>query len=283
MGCSDLLMPLVTGLLSNCGKPRSSLLATDFYNETWMHRIALQLCTRLRISDSPLSLMEGAWWHSEGRLASPFLPLAKDVPGGGLNNFADGYTRPDAVLGHFELVGPGKIKPRPDAAQFVVGEAKMGSPLSRGVKHDPLNYNQAARTVACIAYVLSLVGRRPADIETLGFYVVAPELQITSGIFAEQTDRAHLLKTVATKVDEYRSGPRLDSSEKRAWFDEWFVPTVDHLWLSVMSWEQFIKLISAREPEIGGQFDDFYHECLTYCPFYSASMSPRSGRLERVC
>src|SRR5689334_15249087 len=105
MGCSDLLMPLVTGLLSNCGKPRSSLLATDFYNETWMHRIALQLCTRLRIIDSPLSLMEGAWWHSEGRLASPFLPLAKDVPGGALNNFADGYTRPDAVLGHFELVG----------------------------------------------------------------------------------------------------------------------------------------------------------------------------------
>jgi hypothetical protein len=117
------LMPLVTDLLFNCGKPNSSLLATDFYNETWMHRIALQLCGQLGIVGSPMSLAEGASWHSEGRLGSPFLRLPRGMPGGELKNFADGYTKADATLGHFRLWGDGEIRPNADATQFVIGDA----------------------------------------------------------------------------------------------------------------------------------------------------------------
>jgi hypothetical protein len=273
MGCSG-LTSLVTDLLFNCGKPNSNLLATDFYNETWMHRIALQLCAQLRIVGSPMSLTEGAWWHSEGRLGSPFLRLPRGTPGGELKNFADGYTKADATLGHFRLWGEGEIRPNADASQFVIGEAKMASRLSPGVTHDKANYNQAARTVACMAHLLSVAGCRPEAVTTLGFYVVAPELQIRRGVFSEQTERTHILATVAAKVDGYRSGLTLDSSEKRAWFETWFVPTVEHVQISVISWERVIDLISARDPEAGGQFADFYAECLKYCRFYSVSMIP---------
>ena len=274
MGRANQLIAVVTDLLFNSGRPDSNLLATDFYNETWMHRIALCLCTRLGIAGSPLSLAEGAWWHSEGRLGSPFLRLSRAVPGGEIKNFADGYTRADATLGHFHLWGDGEIRPNHDATQFVVGEAKMASRLSPGVTHDKTNYNQAARTVACMAHLLSMVRRRPEAVATLGFYVIAPELQIKRGVFSEQTERSHILATVASKVEGYRSGPMLDSSEKRAWFEEWFAPTVEHLQISVVAWEHVLDLISARDPDVGGQFGEFYGECLKYCRFDSVSMVP---------
>jgi hypothetical protein len=71
--------------------------------------------------------------------------------------------------------------------------------------------------------------------EGVGFYVIAPAVQIEKGIFAEQTKPDHLRRTIQTKVDSYRSGTMLDSGEKSTWFNEWLIPMVDHMKIKVIS------------------------------------------------
>ena len=57
------------------------------------------------------------------------------------------------------LLGPG---PAPDARQFVLLEAKLFNRLSSGVKNAPF-FDQAARSVACMAEVLRRADREPVQ------------------------------------------------------------------------------------------------------------------------
>jgi hypothetical protein len=58
----------------------------------------------------------------------------------------------------------------------VVLESKMFSKLSAGVTNAPY-YDQAARTVACMAELSRRVGSEPGQMEALAFLVVAPRGQ----------------------------------------------------------------------------------------------------------
>ena len=66
------------------------------------------------------------------------------------------------MLGHFAIGDPGTaaLTLAPDARQLVVLEAKLYARLSAGVRNAPY-YDQAARSVACIAETLRRVDRRP--------------------------------------------------------------------------------------------------------------------------
>jgi hypothetical protein len=57
--------------------------------------------------------------------------------------------------------------------QFVVIEAKMFSNLSRGTKN-ALEYDQAARNVACMAHTIAKSGIQVDDLKSVGFFVIAP-------------------------------------------------------------------------------------------------------------
>ncbi|MCP3887953.1 MAG: hypothetical protein GY702_03640, partial [Desulfobulbaceae bacterium] len=83
-------------------------------------------------------------------------------------------------------------------------------------------YNQAARYVACIAELLCRVNRNPDHFEHLGFYVVAPEIQIANGAFHSQVERSNIRNVVKRRVSEY-------GGEKDQWFDQWFLPTMEKI------------------------------------------------------
>ena len=86
------------------------------------------------------------------------------------------------MIGHFTIGDPGTagLTLAADARQFVVVEGKLFNRLSAGVKNAPY-YDQAARSVACVAEALRRAGARPGLMDDLAFLVIAPKPGSTTG------------------------------------------------------------------------------------------------------
>ena len=86
----------------------------------------------------------------------------------------------------------------------------MFSRLSSGVKNAPW-YDQAARTVACMAEILRRADRHPVEMEELSYCLVAPRRRIEDNVFADELARGAILRKVRRRVEDY-AGAR----------DDWF-------------------------------------------------------------
>ncbi|MCW4049607.1 MAG: hypothetical protein NWE89_07700 [Candidatus Bathyarchaeota archaeon] len=89
-----------------------------------------------------------------------------------------------------------------DSKQFVIIEAKMFAPLSKGITNAP-DYDQAARSVACIAWAIKQANRRAEDFESLGFYVIAPREQIMDDVFSSQVNKFSIKEKVERRIGAY--------------------------------------------------------------------------------
>lgn len=168
------------------------------------------------------------------------------------------HTHLDGAIGHFEFQSGTKtgLILTADATQFVVTEAKMFSSLSKGVTHAKY-YDQAARTMACIAWTIDQSGRSVSAIESLGFYVVAPEEQITKGLFSSQIMKSSIREKVERRIIGYSDeGKKYD--ELRVWYKEFFSPTLDNIDISCVSWESIIDKIDSAS------IREFYDRCLRF-------------------
>src|SRR5205814_10158969 len=116
----------------------------------------------------PMSPRLGARWFSEAWLPSAFLPRYRG------DRLAESRTHADGVVGHFTIGDPGTsgLSLSPDAHQLVVVEGKLYNRLSAGVRNAPY-YDQAARTVACMAEILRRAGRPAESMDDLAFLVIA--------------------------------------------------------------------------------------------------------------
>jgi len=130
----------VTQLLAECGSGSAHIPATALYNEGWMLRLILDWCSTHPTAIEHFIFLPGSRWYSEALLPSRFV---------GRGNRGEGFTHADAVIGQFDFRtgGRGDITLAPNAKQFSVVEAKMGSLLSPGISN-ARTYNQAARVVA---------------------------------------------------------------------------------------------------------------------------------------
>ena len=161
--------------------------ATLIYEEGWLLRVALEMSRSLKMSlaePNPASLRrrwpfvftEDDWWYSEARLDSPFPRVARK----NRNEKPEGPTHADAVVRNGSITssrdGHSARLDAKNTTRLDVFEAKLGSSLSAGTRYVP-DYNQAARNVACILWEhLKPTWTRAI---TLGFWVVAPEVQRT--------------------------------------------------------------------------------------------------------
>ena len=57
---------------------------------------------------------------------------------------------------------------------------------------------------------------------------------------------------------------RAYGGEKDAWLQQWFAPTLERIDLRVISWEEILAAIEAREPAYGGALGEFYGRCLEF-------------------
>lgn len=243
----------IAKILSTAHENPGRIRPTELYNEGWMLRLLLDWIENQPPEvDHKLSLHPCARWYSEALLPSQF----KGYGGPG-----EGWTNADGVIGHFDIGRhhKGALTLTEDASQFVVIEAKMFSALSSGTKNAP-GYNQAARNVACIAQVLKEANRPPNLMDFgLAFYVIAPDEQIKRGKFNDANGKClveceAIRKCVEQRVVSYET--RKDCS-KRAWFEEWFMPTLKVIKLKLLSWE---KLIPPGE----SGYQEFYEQCLAF-------------------
>ena len=223
---------------------------TLLYNEGWLLRLVLDWTARNRTAGSALSPAAGATWFSEALLPSRFLPRDRGDP------LAESHTHADGVVGQIAVgqAGLTDLQLAPQATQLVVLEAKLGSKLSAGTKNAP-GYDQAARTVACMAEVLRRADRPATEFSALGFYVLAPQAQIAAGVFAAAMRCESIGRKVERRVQAYEG-------LHDAWFDEWFRPLLATIEIEVLSWERVLADVTEQSPAAGDSLTAFYERCL---------------------
>lgn len=138
----------------------------------------------------------------------------------------------------------------------------MFSSLSGGIRNAPF-YDQAARTVACMAATIESSGKSVTDLESIGFYVLAPDEQIRRGIFDEQTKPESVLEKVQQRIGQYRKDKR-KSANLQSWQERALQPMVQRMSMRCWAWENAVDAIGAAKPAHGNIVKEFYSLCLKY-------------------
>ncbi len=279
----------VKQLMERCEAGDPAFPPTALFGEQWLLRVVCDWFAGHGGDRYPLSPRPGARWFSEAWLPSAFMARFRGDP------LAESRTHADAVVGHFGIGDPGTagLALAPEATQLVVLEAKLFNRLSSGVKNAP-GFDQAARTVACMAEILRRADRRPEDVADLSFLVLAPRARIDDGVFARDTDHASILAKTRRRGEPY-------GADREAWLADWFSPTLARLDLRCLAWEDLVETIAFHEPADGQILDAFYGRCLHFnrpaqraaypgaraganrpwiCPKAQAAQPPEPQRLE---
>jgi hypothetical protein len=241
----------ISQLLAQCASNETHLRPTELYNEGWMLRLILDWCSEHQSAIEPLVFYPGARWYAEALLPSRF---------GGRRGLSEGFTHADAVIGQFYF-RPGKvghILVSPEASQLCVVEAKMSSLLSPGVSNARA-FNQAARSVACMAHMTS-IGKKPANnLTRLSFIVIAPEQRVREGAFDALMTSDSIVESVKARVEMF-------SGEHDEWFTEHFQAFLSTCVIQLVSWEGVIAAIARVDQLAGEELEDFFRLCLKFNP-----------------
>ncbi len=240
-------------MLQACGTSDRVLAPTALFNEGWMLRSILDWFSRQPEASHPLGFASGASWFSEGLLPSFFRPQRR------ADATAETWTRADGVIGHIKVGNSGRtdVALRADASQFVVLEAKLFSKLSKGVKNAPY-FDQAARYVACIAEVLRKAERPLTQVSNLAFYIIAPDEQVSRGVFSKEVSKESIRTNVSRRIEDY---PTKDGTD---WLEKWFLPTLPHIRIGCQTWENILSHITSAAPTSGTRLSAFYQRCLEF-------------------
>lgn len=211
---------------------------------------------RDRGTDHELAMLPEARWYSEALLPSQFLPRQRG------DRLAESFTHADGVIGHFDIKAGvrGDAVLRPDAKQFVVTEAKLGSGLSTRTTNAP-DFDQAARNVACMAHMIGRAEVPLQQLARLGFYVIAPETQIEAGVFGNLVTKDSIRAKVAARIEPY--GGTMDE-----WYRSVFEPVLEKIDVGVLSWESILTAMPAASDVEAMR--EFYTKCLQFNPLRPA-------------
>jgi hypothetical protein len=247
-----MIIERIKAMLEACQTGTAAFPPAELFNEDWLLRIILDWFARHGGDRYPLSPLPGARWFSQAWLPSAFMSRYRG------DRLAEARTHADGVLGHFVIGDPGRaaLSLIPEGKQFVVLEAKLFARLSAGVRNAPY-YDQAARSVACIAETLHRAERAPEAMDELAFLVLAPQARLDDGIFEWEIAPEAIRRKVRRRVEDY-------AGERDAWFRNWFEPTWRRLEIRSLSWEDIVDVIAFHSPEEGHIIDSFYGQCLRF-------------------
>jgi len=243
----------IKAMLEECEAVKPAFPPTTLFGEGWLLRVVVDWFAGHGGDRYPISPMAGARWFSEAWLPSAFLARHR---GDGL---AESRTHADAVVGHFAIGDPGTtsgLTLADDARQLVLIEAKLANRLSAGIKNARY-FDQAARSVACLAEILRRGGREPGSMDDLSFLILAPRARIDDGVFARDTDPDAIRRKARRRAAEY-------GGERDDWLRDWFEPTLARVDIRCLAWEEAIETIAFHAPEAGQFIDAFYGKCLHF-------------------
>ena len=242
----------INAMLERCEAGSPAFPPTALFGEQWLLRLVVDWFDGHGGDRYPLSPAEGARWFSEAWLPSAFLPRYRG------DRLAESRTHADAVIGHFRIGDPGSsgLALAPEARQLALLEAKLFNRLSSGIKNAP-DFDQAARSVACLAEVLRRADRDPSKLDDLSFLILAPRARIDDGVFARDTAIESIRRKVRDRTEAYEG-------ERDAWFADWFEPILDRVDVRSLAWEDVIETVAFHDPEHGQLIDSFYGKCLHF-------------------
>jgi hypothetical protein len=223
---------------------------TMLFNEGWLLQLVLQ-AEADGIRCLPFCIPADARRYGEPLLSSPFH--------GGKPR--EGPTSADAAIGQFDFRERTKagLRLQEHATTFEVVEAKLFSDLSPGINNAKQWYDQAARTVACIAWTAWLAGFRNDRELSLGFTFVAPASQIAVRRFTQLLGRDSISNIVGRR---YRESSR--AHDLGDWLQAYFEPVLSRIELRLEPWETVLDRIDAADPDRGTILRSFYEACLVY-------------------
>ncbi len=213
---------------------------TAFYNEGWLLRLALE-----EFYNWPLKKLNpkdfGKSWLSEGLLQPPFKK--------------EGSTHVDAIMGDYKK-RPGTkagLMLDKNAKRLIVFEAKLFSWFSKKVEN-ALNYNQVARTVACITH-LFCSGESQIDLSNfknrLGLVLLLPK-EVITGKEKELNEiicKCNIRDVINERIKS-QDNLRTDS------FKVLLPEVINELKIEVISWEAIIEELT--------WITRYYDSCLRY-------------------
>lgn len=235
----------IAKILMSAGAKDSPLRPTELYNEGWMLHLILDWCSREATEKHPLHFLPGAKWASEGLIPTQFCARYQNDP------LAETRTRVDGIVGHFSVgnLGSADVCLNKEAKQLIIVEAKMFSPLRAGTRN-VVDFDQAARSIACIVELLAQAKISPERLHRLAFYVAAPEGQIENGLFSNQLSPVSVKAKVEKRIREY-------GGEKDHWFEKWFLPTLSAMKIGSLAWEDLVSIA-------GPEYRIFYQRCIQF-------------------
>ena len=250
------LFSFVRDILESAETADAHLPATVLYNEGWLLRLVLHSAAA-GIDCLPFRLEPKARWFSEALLYSAFLARRRG------DELAESWTHADAVVGHFHFDGTkAGVVLDSAAGQFIVCEAKIFSGLSKGTRR-AVDYDQAARNVACMAWTLKMADRPITEYKSLGFYVFAPQQQIDQGVFGEHVTGASIRRKIANRIAAFE--PEWRTTRLEPWQTKWVHALLERIEMQVVAWETIVNRIQSVDASFGSEIASFYAKCLRYC------------------
>ena len=246
----SIMLNPIFDILRRCDSESPIMPPTALFNEGWMLRLVMNRFSRDPMIEHPLAFRPKAKWFSEA-----LLPTRFKAEGRG-DHQSEKHTHADGVIGHITLAQATRwgAELSRDAKQFVVIEAKLGSRLDSRTRNAP-GYDQAARNVACMAYMLGEANIEPSSMDSLAFYVITPEARIKAGKFVNLVNKESIEQKVKNRVAAY--GGKHD-----VWFNDKFLPVINRITLEVLSWEEILRDL-AKKQEIS-DLTAFYDRCKEY-------------------
>ena len=97
-----------------------------------------------------------------------------------------------------------------------------------------------------------------STVDRLAFYVVAPDSQVESGVFADLVTKESIERKVRERVRSYEGA-------HDAWFKDQFLPTLERIELGILSWKKDVLAVlpKTKETEL---MSEFYEQCLRFNP-----------------
>ena len=245
-------MNLVSELINSFNPSDPNFRPTEIYNESWLIKLVMHYASSIRDPDFSINFHPGSTWYSEALLPTKFKARNQG------DKLSESRTNADGVIGHFQIGNQAKadFELSPTASQFIVLEAKMFSPLSPGITNARY-YDQAARSVACMAEAISLSGVEPRQINDVGFIVLAPEASIGKETFDEQLSKSSIQEKVHRRVNAYEG-------EFKDWFEKSFLPILSIIQINSFSWEYVISWLSSHNTDIKKDLQRYYQQCLDF-------------------
>lgn len=244
----------VIQILEKADSNENNIRPTLLYNEGWLLNIVLKQLKEKKIIYPKLEFPNDSDWFSEALLPTPFKASKLH------DNVSEKDSHADGVVGKFEFRENTKagLELKDSCDFFYVIEAKMYSPLSRGVTHAK-KYNQVARTIACIANLIFKKNLSIDSFKKIGFYVLLPDSRKNVKSFVENTNVENIKNTILKRNTQY-----FDSKlhiEKNDFFD-WLNTNIDKflkkLDVDLIAWEELIDKHNNKP------LDNFYENCKKY-------------------